>query len=82
MLEAAVVINDLIEATCNFYSTTVLQDFGLGCVRGNEPVPAVAQVHFLAAFKIFDELYLVGNIANPVDSLLVTFTSLQYGFLS
>ena len=79
--EAVVVINDLIEVKFNFYNTTVLQEFGLGCVRGNEPVPAAAQVHFLAAFIMFDEPHLASNVADHASSVLETFTSLQYGFL-
>ena len=82
MPEVVVVINDLIEATFNFYNTAVLQEFGLGCVRGNEPVPAAAQVHFLAAFIMFGEPHLAGNVADHVSSVPETFTSRQYGFLS
>ena len=77
--DAVVVNNYLIEAT--FYSTTELQDSGLECTRGNEPVPTAAQVHFIAAFRMFDEPHLPGSVPKPVSSVLETFTSLQYRFL-
>ena len=77
--EAVVDNNYLIEVT--FYSTTELQDSGLDRVRGNVPVPTAAQVHFIAAFRMFDEPHLAGSLLKPVSSVLETFTSLQYRFL-
>ena len=79
--EALVVVDELIYTTFKFYSTTILQDFGLICNRWNKPLPELEHVQFLAAFYMFDEPHLEGNVEGPVPSVLEVFTCRKYGFL-
>ena len=43
--EARVVMDELIDTTFKFYSTTVLQEFGLSVARQNEPAPELEYLH-------------------------------------
>ena len=79
--EARVVMDELIDTTFKFYSTTVLQEFGLSVARNNEPVPELEYSHFVAAFNMFDEPHLEGSVANPIISVLEVFTCRKYGFM-
>ena len=79
--EALVVMDELIATTFKFYSTTILQEFGLICDRDDEPVPDPEHIQFLAAFHMFDEPHLEGNLNNPVPSVLEVFTCRKYGFM-
>ena len=81
VLEALVVTDELIDTTFKFYSTTILQEFGLICDRSDEPVPELEHIQFLAAFHMFEEPHLEGNVENPVPSVLEVFTCRKYGFM-
>lgn len=79
--QEVVALNNLVESTFQFYSATVLQNFSIGCVRGDEPVLATAQAVFLSAFNMFDLPHLVANEVEPVLSVLEVLTCRKYGFL-
>lgn len=74
-------LDELIVSNFRIGSATILQDLGIINPKGNDWVPARQLVHFIAAFKSFDEIPLIGDTTDPIYTLLATLSDGNYGFL-